>query len=369
MQFPNLDPIPIPAPVWLMKSLGLLTLALHFFAVQILIGSLIAVCVLNTRGRARNDSGQLSAASVVAHRMPVVMTYVINLGVPPLLFLQVLYGRAIYTSSVLIAVMWILVIPLLMACYWLLYRTADRAKNGRPALWTAFAALLIAAGVGQIYSFNMTLMLRPEVWQQMYANTATGLQAPPHDPTMMPRWLFIMTGGLVGGGLWMALHSNLKNIEEASRAYLRRFGTGMAVTGTAIQLAVGFWVFARQPQSIQEGLATPFYQISAALWAIGALLTLLLAAAHFARKAPSLFLGWAAPVASFLSVAGAVLYRDGIRDVTLLAKGFDVWKRTEASNWSVIVLFLILFVLGLGAIGWLLSVMRRATPLSEEVQA
>ncbi len=28
------------------------------------------------------------------------MTYVINLGVPPLLFAQVLYGRAIYTSSV-----------------------------------------------------------------------------------------------------------------------------------------------------------------------------------------------------------------------------------------------------------------------------
>ena len=35
-------------------------------------------------------------------RLTVVMTFVINLGVPPLLFAQVLYGRALYTSSVLI---------------------------------------------------------------------------------------------------------------------------------------------------------------------------------------------------------------------------------------------------------------------------
>jgi len=33
----------------------------------------------------------------------MVMTFVINLAVPPLLFAQVLYGRALYTSSVLIA--------------------------------------------------------------------------------------------------------------------------------------------------------------------------------------------------------------------------------------------------------------------------
>ncbi len=136
MEFPRLDPIPIPAPVWLMKVLSLLTMALHFFAVQVLIGSLVAVLILNYRVRKHSDPSAKTALSVIARRIPIVMTYVINLGVPPLLFLQVLYGRAIYTSTVLIAVMWLSIVFQLMAAYYLLYVVSDRASTtvGKP-LW------------------------------------------------------------------------------------------------------------------------------------------------------------------------------------------------------------------------------------------
>ena len=61
------------------------------------------------------------------------------------------------------------------------------------------------------------------------------------------------------------------------------------------------------------------------------------------------------------------LYRDGIRDLTLLGKGFDVWQRTVVTNWSVVILFLVLFVVGLASVGWLISVMMRARPVSEKV--
>lgn len=368
MQFPNVDPIPIPAPVWLMKGLGLLTLALHFFAVQILIGSLLAVCYLSMRGRAAKSETTLTAAAVVARRLPIVMTYVINLGVPPLLFAQVLYGRALYTSSVLMAVPWIAVIFLVMGCYWLLYRIADRTSKGEPAIWHALGALLLAAGVGQIYSFNMTLMLRPEVWQQMYANTATGLQTPPHDPTMMPRWLFVMTGGLIVGGLWIAIHANLKTLSDETKSLLLRFGSALAVAGVLVQIVTGIIVHSSQPAAVQAGLQTGFYQGSAGIWLVGSVLTLLLAVFQVTRKVPSALLSWSAAVCAFLGIAGAVLYRDGIRDVTLMTKGFDVWNRHEASNWSVIGLFLLLFVVGLGTIWWLLMVMKQAKPVAEEVK-
>jgi len=66
-------------------------------------------------------------------------------------------------------------------------------------------------------------------------------------------------------------------------------------------------------------------------------------------------------------VAASVIYRDGIRDLTLLQKGFDVWNRAEYSNWSVIGLFLLLFVIMLGILGWLLTVMRQATVPIEQV--
>jgi hypothetical protein len=54
-----------------------------------------------------------------------------------------------------------------------------------------------------------------------------------------------------------------------------------------------------------------------------------------------------------------------IRDLTLASKGFDVWNRTVSTNWSVVGLFLILFVVGLGVLGWLISVMVRARPIVE----
>jgi hypothetical protein len=60
-------------------------------------------------------------------------------GVPPLLFAQVLYGRALYTSSVLIGVYWISIIGILMLTYWLLYRFTARLEAGKSAWWVGSA--------------------------------------------------------------------------------------------------------------------------------------------------------------------------------------------------------------------------------------
>lgn len=56
-------------------------------------------------------------------------------------------------------------------------------------------------------------------------------------------------------------------------------------------------------------------------------------------------------------------FRDGLRDITLLTKGFDVWDRVVVTNWSVVIIFLLLFVAGLGIIGWLLTVVLKAKPV------
>ncbi len=124
--FPNVDPIPLPAPIWLFKLLHIVTLSLHFVAMEILVGGLLIAVLLNIFGRSVSAA---TAASAISRRLTIVMTYVINLGVPPLLFAQVLYGRAIYTSSVMIGLRWIAVIPALILAYWLLYRFAAYARS------------------------------------------------------------------------------------------------------------------------------------------------------------------------------------------------------------------------------------------------
>ena len=49
------------------------------------------------------------------------MAFAVNFGVAPLLFVQVLYGHLFYTSSILVAVFRLAVIPLLIVAYYALY--------------------------------------------------------------------------------------------------------------------------------------------------------------------------------------------------------------------------------------------------------
>ncbi|MBB6049833.1 hypothetical protein [Armatimonas rosea] len=353
--YPNADPIPLPAPVWLMKVLSLLTLALHFTALMLLVGGLFMVLLL----AAGKTEAAKKAALAVAKKLPTTMTYVINLGVPPLLFAQVLYGRALYTSSVLMAAIWIAVIPLVMGCYWHLYRTADRLANGKSPIITTLVALVLAMCVGQIYSLNMTLMLRPEVWQGMYAKTATGLQVAPHDPTMFPRFAFMMLGGLAFGGVGALVVALQRGLDDDTRALLRQKGGLVASAALVPQVLAGFWVYSRQPEGVQQALHSPLYLTGAGLFLLGGVLALLLAALHIGGKKP-LLLTIGAAVGGFLANVGAVIYRDGIRDQTLRLKGFDVWDRAVVPNWGVIGIFLVLFVIGLGLVGWLVLVAAQA---------
>ena len=148
------DPIPLPAPVWLFKVLHIATLTLHFAALHALLGGLTLGIVWNLLGRRRPESAAFKSAAALISRLPVVMTYVINLGVPPLLFAQVLYGRALYTSSVLIGTYWISVIFLLMGGYSLLYVAARRAEAGRDWWHVGLASFVLFAYIGRIYVAN-----------------------------------------------------------------------------------------------------------------------------------------------------------------------------------------------------------------------
>ncbi|MCX7826375.1 MAG: hypothetical protein N2689_12580 [Verrucomicrobiae bacterium] len=362
--FPNVDPIPLPAPVWLFKALHVVTLALHFCAVELLLGGLLVATWLSLRG----GPLRLNAASSLARRLPIVMTYVINLGVPPLLFAQVLYGRALYTSSVLIGAWWFAVIPLLMACYWLIYRFNAATERGRSAWWLGALAWLIAGAIARIYSTNMTLMIRPEVWQGMYAASALGAQFPPHDPTLAPRWLFMLSGGLVFAGLWMVWLAGRKQIEADVRGFLSSRGGWLALAGVGAQLAAAHFVFHNQPENVRAGLAANAFYLFAGFGWFGAAALIALTGAWAGLKKPTApAAGWLAAALGLVAALSFATFRDGLRDVTLLAKGYDVWQRTVVTNWGVVVLFLGLFVAGLVTLGWLISVMLRAKPVSEKV--
>ena len=367
--YPAVDPIPLPAPIWLLKLLHIVTLALHFVAVEMLLGGLLLAVLLSLF---RGSPASMVTARALARRLTVVMTFVINLAVPPLLFAQVLYGRALYTSSVLIGIYWISIIGILMLAYWLLYQFQARLEAGRTAWWVGLIAWLLAGSVARLLSTNMMLMLRPEVWRDMYSASAMGAYLPTGDPTLTPRWLLMMAGGLFIGGLWLVYLAGRSTFTALEKRFVAGLGGKVAALFGVVYLLAGLWAANVQPEAVKAGLAGhaayPFYKFAGFAgygWLALVVIAVLVGAYAGFGKVSAGWLGWVGVLLAVLTEIMFAVYRDGVRDLTLLSKGYDVWNRAVATNWWVVGLFLVLFVAGLGVIGWLVSVVARAQKTME----
>lgn len=360
-QFPTVDPIPLPAPVWLFKLLHIVTLTLHLTAVQLILGGVTVAGIWNFFGR--EGSSLKEASNSILKKLPTVMTYVINFGVPPLLFAQVLYGRALYTSSVLIGLYWIGVIVVLTLIYFLLYRSVDRANEGKA--WWGYGIVIFAGlmYIAKVFSINMTLMLRPEDWQAIYAaGGGLGTSLPTGDPTTTPRFLFMLAGGIGLSGAAMTVISGFGDEKDTTKDVLRRWGGILAALFIALQGGAGLWVYNSQVAAVKAGLfQDPMFAYAIYAWAGLLILSVVAAAAAaFGPASRARLTSTATVLFGVLATGAFTLLRDRIRDVTLLSKGFDVWDRTVVANWSVVLLFLGLFVAALILIGYILFAIARS---------
>ena len=77
-----------------------------FFIHMILMNFILGGSLLTVWDMLRGKLEKKASGSI-----PTLMALTVNFGVPPLLFVQVLYGHFFYSSSVMMAVPWILVIP------------------------------------------------------------------------------------------------------------------------------------------------------------------------------------------------------------------------------------------------------------------
>jgi hypothetical protein len=365
--FPAVDPIPLPAPIWLLKLLHIVTLSLHFVAVEMLLGGLLLAVLLSLF---RGSPASMVTARALARRLTVVMTFVINLAVPPLLFAQVLYGRAIYTSSVLIGIYWISIIGLLTLTYWLLYRFTARLEAGKSAWWVGLSAWLLAGSIARLLSTNMTLMLRPEVWREMYSASAMGVYLPTGDPTLTPRWLLMLAGGLFIGGLWLVYLAGRKTFTPEEKKFVAGVGGKVAAGFGLVYLAAGLWAASVQPVVVKAGLHNDalykFAGFAGYGWLALVVLAVLVAAVAGFGKVTARWMSIVVVHLAVLIEIAFTVYRDGVRDLSLLSKGYNVWDRVVVTNWWVVGLFLVLFVAGLGVIGWLVSVVARARKVMED---
>ena len=164
--------------------------------------------------------------------------------------------------------------------------------------------------------------------------------------------------------MWLVYLSGRSTFTADEKRFVAGLGGKLAAAFGLAYLAAGIWAARVQPDAVKHGLANhPLYHFAAFAgygWMALVVVAVLGAAFTGFAKISANWLGWVAATLALLIELTLVIFRDGVRDLSLFAKGFDVWNRTVVTNWGVVGLFLVLFVGGLGVVGWLISVVVRA---------
>ncbi len=346
-----LIPIPeaIPAPWLVFEILGVLLFMVHILLINVVVGG----ALLALFSRQPKEAGLTGA---IVKKIPSMLALGVTFGVAPLLFLQVVYGHLIYSSSVLMAAYWLLIIPLLIIAY---YSTYIHVRTGMR--WLARASIGLAAVIflyiGFIYTNNMTLMLQPEKWAAYFSQRG-GTILNLGDATLWPRYLHFVIASVAIAGLFSSLvwrlrgRKGMPGSEEQVKAGLKLFGIA-----TCIQIAVGFWFLIALPRDQMLAFmgGNIYYTILLVLGVILAIGALVLA-----------FSGKLMPTLIHLLALTLVmvLNRLAVRDL-FIGRFFKVADLTLKPQYDVMILFFIILAIGLLAVWYMVRAMMRAAERRE----
>jgi len=355
---PPLDPMPVPAPIWLLKGLLWVTFAIHLILMNLTLGGSLMSAVYAFKGKDRD----LDLSRGLARALPFVMPFTITFGVAPLLFVQVLYGPLFYSASILMATPFLAIIGVLIVAYYLMYLLGWQGDRlGKLQGPIAAVIFLLLGYVGFTHVNLYSLMTDPSRFKAIYLSGPGGLHMNLAEPTILPRFLHMFLGALAVTGLFVAYFGQrrLKMEPEIGRWQFKAGVTWFA-SATVLNLGIGVWWLLAIPRETMivfmggSALATGAF-VGGLVFAISALILALLGI-NSLKPLPMLMGSVHTLIATILCM---VLMRDALRDA-LLKPAYDVWSLPTAPQWVAIALFLLLFVAGLAACGWLLKLSSRA---------
>ena len=353
---PALDPNPLPAPYWVFKLLLIVTFVLHILAMNFLLGG--GVLALTAKWRAKNGGFGGRLFSDVAKKLPVLLPATITLGIAPLLFVQVLYGQFFYTSSILMAWPWFLVLAMLTAAYYGFYYVSFRSgQHVGKAGGVMLISVILVFLIGFLFSNNITLSETPARWATKYFADPGGWNLNLTEPALIPRFLHFFTAAVAVGGIFLVFVAlaNWKRDREYARQVLQ-FGGKAFMYATMAQFVVGLIFLVSLPRGLRmlfmgdSPLATTLLLVGIT-GGIAAIFVMSGALRNENIRAAALY----TPGVLAVTIACMAVMRDLLRDA-YLSPYFHAGQFAVATQWSVLPLFLALFVAGV--ILWLVMMRR-----------
>ena len=352
---PTLDPNPLPAPYWVFKLLLLVTFFLHILAMNFMLGG--AVLALVARRSKNREQGNRMFADI-AKKLPSLLPATITIGIAPLLFVQVLYGQFFYTSSVIVAWPWFLVLVLLTLAYYGFYYASFKGSQYPEKAHTVmlFSVILVFI-IGFIYSNNLTLSQTPSRWAGKYFNNPSGWNLNWSEPTLILRFLHFCVAAVAMGGLLLVFMALAKwNREPEYARSLFQLGGKAFMFATMAQFLVGIWFLASLPKELRmlflgdSAVATTLLVVGV----VGGGATIFIMSEALRKENIRLAAYYVSSIIGVVILSMAVM-RDMLRDA-YLKPYYHPDQFVVKTQWSVLPLFLVLFIAGV--ILWLVMLKR-----------
>ena len=325
------DPMALPAPPALFVGLMGLTFVVHMLFLGLLVAALWA--------RVGAEWGKSNTCEIEPLHRTGVMAFstTITAGVAPLLFVQVLYGKYFYSSSITIGYPWLAIIAYLMVGFYSLYFWRRRwEKSGGPsAAGKVYLLLTIASAiaVGFTYSWNHLQSLSATPWTQ----------AIPHMKAAT-RLLGYGGGTAIASGAWALWLGRSWRID-------RRTPRGASIALVVGGVLLWAWASSSQFAASDYGVVAWIMLLIAAALAIVSGITGFLQRVRLAR--------WPASLAALTALTGLVLQRESYR-LMMLTGDYDQSAQAVRAQWSPFAMFALVLLAGLATLIWLLRLVRAA---------
>jgi len=317
----------LSAPLWLISLLHVVTLTFHLIAMNFLVGGVIIILF----GKFEDKWNHPTVQKFVK-LFPNAMAATVSFGVAPLLFVQLVYPKQIYSASIVSGWFWLMIVTAVIISYYFLYASSFTKKtDGRqmPYLVVSLIGLLY---VSFIYSSVFSMAEKPDLYQQLYAANQSGLVINPDIGSYIFRWLHMIFGAVTVGGFFVALlgKDNSQAFTVGKNFYL--WGMVAAIsTGFAYMLGLGDYL-------------RPFMR-SPGIWLVTVGFFLSLGSLHFLFKKKFMLSG----LMLLISFVAMVVTRHIVR-LMYLEGFYDPSTMTVSPQWSVFIVFLILFILMLATV-------------------
>jgi hypothetical protein len=408
-----IDPtqIGMPAPVWFVQFFKALGFTLHAVPMNLWYAGLLIALLLHLRG---SEQGRRFAGRLL-QQMPVIVAVGINLGIVPLLFIQLAYYKVFYPATILMACFWLAIIVLLIPAYygvyayaWGLHNGGDcldfcTSKNGTVPLGSAtrkkslatwrraagWCAALFFICIGFTFANAMSLMEHVSRWPALWnahstAAAATGTALNVTDPTFLPRWLLMFGLALGTTAVWVLVDvvfltrrakscgaavpaaqavgtPALQSTDEAYRRWAWGFARKLYTVGMIWAAAAGTWyVFGAWPPDLREAMFSwPLWPLTVATAVAPGLPWLLMMTADLCSEKRATTAAIAFCQFGVLGVNA--VSRQIVQNINL--KPFvDVSAQPTDVQWGPLLMFLIVFVIGLFVVGWMLAQIVKCKP-------